>query len=153
MGEERISAGFGGMSPQGITLRFSTLGTGRMEAKTSRCPVRDWTKPGLFSTPVERWQDGRRMSQSTITTLLPRLARVTPRLTVTVVLPSPGSALVMRIDFGTGGADSRMEVRSERKASSAAGLVTMAGVAGPTPSVVVARPCASPRVEIRRAHV
>ena len=54
------------------------------------------------------------MSQSTITTLLPRLASVAPRLTVTVVLPSDGRALVISSIFGTGLAESRIEVRNVR---------------------------------------
>jgi len=59
------------------------------------------------------------MSQSTITTRLPRLASVAPKFSVVVVLPSPGSALVTRISLGTVLAESRIEVRSERKASTA----------------------------------
>jgi hypothetical protein len=63
------------------------------------------------------------MSQSTITTLLPKLAKVAPKFTVVVVLPSPGRALVIRRLFGTGLAESKIEVRRERKASTAAELV------------------------------
>jgi hypothetical protein len=42
---------------------------------------------------------------------------------VIAVLPSPGKALVIRINFGTGLAESKIEVRRERKASTEAGLV------------------------------
>jgi hypothetical protein len=60
------------------------------------------------------------MSQSTITTRLPKLAKVAPKLTVVVVLPSPGRELVIKRHLGTGLAESKIEVRRERKASTAA---------------------------------
>jgi hypothetical protein len=39
------------------------------------------------------------------------------------VFPSPGKALVIKINLGTGLAESKIEVRRERKASMDAGLV------------------------------
>jgi hypothetical protein len=58
-----------------------------------------------------------------MTTRLPRLASIAARLTAIVVFPSPGNALVIRMIFGTGLADSKIEVRRERKASRTAGSV------------------------------
>src|SRR5690348_3515707 len=119
--DDRTSAGLGGMGPHGMTERFGTPLTGNMASESWTRLVRHWTKPGLFFTPAARWQAGRRMSQSTIKTLLPRLERVAPRFTVVVVLPSPGSALVTSSSLGTGLAESRIDVRRDLKASTAMG--------------------------------
>lgn len=111
-GEESTSTGLGETGPQGMMERFATPSNGKTASDNYTRATGHCTNPGLSFTHAARWQDGCRISQSTITTFLRRLARVVPGFTV-VVLPSPGVFAVMaRYSWKNASPSHRMKPRA-----------------------------------------
>src|SRR3954469_2700369 len=78
-------------------------------------PARTVLNPERLLIPKMECTPGRRISQSTSKTLPPFCARTIAVLTLVVVLPSCGSALVIRMTLGGEPSDdNKMEVRRAR---------------------------------------
>ena len=90
------SEGLGGSGPAGSTLKFGRSANGSCSSSdTVACPTSAVVTPR--SASISRWREnvGRRRSSSTSTTGRPVSAIACARSTATVVLPSPGTALVI----------------------------------------------------------
>jgi hypothetical protein len=88
----RSSAGFGGMDPAAMTLRFH--GPDCMAPSMSTRPIRIVVTPTDPSSLRYSAAFGRRRSASTRTTFSPECASVSARLHTVVDLPSSGTELV-----------------------------------------------------------